>query len=45
MKKRYYHFMYEASDLIMWLVPNDNDHFVRWWNISEDWRAKRDAVA
>ena len=50
-KRAYYAFMYEVTDSIMWQFVNDGqgehgrDRWNRWWNISEDYRAKRDAVA
>lgn len=43
-KRAYYEAMYHVTDSIMWQFPNDPQQWNRWWNISENYRAKRDAV-
>lgn len=43
MKKAYYNAMYHVTDSIMWLNVDDRDHWARWWDISEGYRAKRDS--
>lgn len=51
LKRAYYQCMYELTDLIMWQFVNDGDfdggreRWNHWWNVSEDYRKKRDAVA
>ena len=44
MKKHYYQFMFDLCDLIMWARINDKEHYTRWWEASEYYRRKRDAV-
>lgn len=47
-KKAYYGFMYEVTNLAAWYsiagYGGNNETFVRFWRISNDYRAKRDAV-
>lgn len=47
-KKAYYAAMYEITDSIMWLTINDTDptrtRWNHWWDISEGFREKRDAL-
>lgn len=48
LKKAYYGFMYELTDAIMWFgisgYKQNPEAFVRFWNISNEYRLKRDAV-
>lgn len=44
-KRAYYATMYQITDSIMWQFVNDRSQWARWWNISENYRAKRDSVA
>lgn len=44
LKKAYYTAMFDLCDLIMWARINDRDHYARWWEASEYYRRKRDAV-
>lgn len=44
LKRAYYATMYELTDLIMWQFVSDRGQWNRWWNVSEDYRKKRDLV-
>ncbi len=46
MKKIYYNAMYQITDSIMWLTMgvDKREEWQRWWNISEDYRNKRDTA-
>jgi hypothetical protein len=43
-KRFAYNALFQYSDFIMQLRLGDQDHFTRWWNVSEYFRSKRDAA-
>lgn len=44
MKKFYYNVMFHLTDHIMGWKPNDREHWECWWEVSEYYRFKRNAL-